>query len=95
MIPKNPVSAEDKRHAVADHAVAQLKERSDFSRLNEEVPTAKPPSTRAGRKASPDTPPRPPFFKPRPPQPGLIYYLRRLSVSTGHKFAERRRQVVS
>jgi hypothetical protein len=45
MIPKNRPRAEDKRHAVADHAVAQLKKRSDFSRLNEEVPTAKPPST--------------------------------------------------
>jgi hypothetical protein len=31
MIPKNRPRAEDKRHAVADHAVAQLKKRSDFS----------------------------------------------------------------
>jgi hypothetical protein len=36
---------EDERFAVADHAVAQLKERGDPWRLNEEAPTAKPPST--------------------------------------------------
>jgi hypothetical protein len=36
---------EDERHAVADHAVAQLKERGDPWRLNEEASTAKPPST--------------------------------------------------
>ena len=34
---------EDERYAVADHAVAQLKERGDPWRLNEESPTAKPP----------------------------------------------------
>jgi hypothetical protein len=34
---------EDERYAVADHAVAQLKERGDPWRLNEEAPTAKPP----------------------------------------------------
>jgi len=33
------------RYAVADHAVAQLKERGDPWRLNEEAPTARPPST--------------------------------------------------
>jgi hypothetical protein len=33
---------EDERFAVADHTVAQLK---DPWRLNEEAPTAKPPST--------------------------------------------------
>jgi hypothetical protein len=36
---------EDERFAVADHTVAQLKERGDPWRLNEEAPTAKPPST--------------------------------------------------
>jgi hypothetical protein len=36
---------EDERYAVADHAVAQLKERGDPWPLNEEAPTAKPPST--------------------------------------------------
>jgi hypothetical protein len=36
---------EAERYAVADHAVAQLKERGDPWRLNEEAPTAKPPST--------------------------------------------------
>jgi hypothetical protein len=36
---------EDERYAVADHAVAQLKERDDPWRLNEEAPAAKPPST--------------------------------------------------
>ena len=36
---------EDERYAVADHAVAQLKERGDPWRLNEEAPTATPPST--------------------------------------------------
>jgi hypothetical protein len=36
---------EDERFAVADHTVAQLKERDDAWRLNEEAPTAKPPST--------------------------------------------------
>jgi hypothetical protein len=35
---------EDERYAVADHAVAQLKERDPW-RLNEEAPAAKPPST--------------------------------------------------
>jgi len=33
------------RFAVADHTVAQLKERGDPWRLNEEAPTARPPST--------------------------------------------------
>ena len=36
---------EEERFAVADHAVAQLKERGDPWRLNEEAPAAKPPST--------------------------------------------------
>ena len=36
---------EEERFAVADHAVAQLKQRGDPLRLNEEAPTAKPPST--------------------------------------------------
>jgi hypothetical protein len=36
---------EDERFAVADHAVAQLKERGDPWRLDEEAPTPKPPST--------------------------------------------------
>jgi hypothetical protein len=37
--------SEEERYAVADHAVAQLKERGDPWRLNEEQPTARPPST--------------------------------------------------
>jgi hypothetical protein len=36
---------EDERYAVADHTVAQLKERGDPWRLNEDAPTAKAPST--------------------------------------------------
>ena len=36
---------EEERYAVADHAVAQLKERGDPWRLNEEARTAGPPST--------------------------------------------------
>ena len=36
---------EEERYAVADHAVAQLKDRGDPWRLNEEAPTAEPPST--------------------------------------------------
>jgi len=36
---------EEERYAVADHTVAQLKERGDPWRLNEEAPTAGPPST--------------------------------------------------
>jgi len=36
---------EEERFAVADHAVEQLKERGDPWRLNEEAPTARPPST--------------------------------------------------
>jgi hypothetical protein len=36
---------EDERFAVSDHTVALLKERGDLWRLNEEAPTAKPPST--------------------------------------------------
>jgi hypothetical protein len=34
---------EEERYAVADHIVAQLKERGDPWRLNEEAPTAGPP----------------------------------------------------
>jgi hypothetical protein len=37
--------SEEERYAVADHVVAQLKERGDPWRLDEEAPTAKPPST--------------------------------------------------
>jgi hypothetical protein len=37
--------SEEERYAVADHVVAQLKERGDPWRLDEEQPTAKPPST--------------------------------------------------
>ena len=36
---------EQERFAVADHTVAQLKERGDPWRLNEEQPAATPPST--------------------------------------------------
>jgi len=36
---------EEERYSVADYTVAQLKERGDPWRLNEEQPTAKPPST--------------------------------------------------
>jgi hypothetical protein len=36
---------EQERYAVADHVVAQLKERGDPWRLNEKAPTAEPPST--------------------------------------------------
>jgi hypothetical protein len=36
---------EEERFAVANHTVAQLKERGDPWRLNDEQPTAKPPST--------------------------------------------------
>jgi hypothetical protein len=36
---------EQERYAVADHVVSQLKDRGDPWRLNEEQPTAKPPST--------------------------------------------------
>jgi hypothetical protein len=36
-------TTEDERFAVADHNVAQLKERGDPWRLNEEAPVAKPP----------------------------------------------------
>jgi hypothetical protein len=36
---------EGERYAVADHVVAQLKERGDPWRLDEEAPTATPPST--------------------------------------------------
>ena len=36
---------ENERYTVADHAVAQLKERGDPWRLNEEAPAAKLPST--------------------------------------------------
>jgi hypothetical protein len=37
--------SEEERYAVADHVVAQLKDRGDPWRLKEEAPTAKPPST--------------------------------------------------
>jgi hypothetical protein len=37
--------SEDERHAVAGHVVAQLKERGDPWRLNEQVKAAPPPST--------------------------------------------------
>jgi hypothetical protein len=36
---------EGERYAVADHVVAQLKERGHPWRLDEEAPTATPPST--------------------------------------------------
>jgi hypothetical protein len=36
---------EEERYAVADHPVAQLKERGDPWRLNEEARAAEPPST--------------------------------------------------
>ena len=36
---------EEERYAVADHVVRQLKDRGDLWRLNEEAPTARPPST--------------------------------------------------
>jgi hypothetical protein len=36
---------EEERYAVADHTVAQLQERRDPWRLNEEATTGKPPST--------------------------------------------------
>jgi hypothetical protein len=36
---------EEERYAVADHTVAQLKERGDPWRLNEEARAAEPPST--------------------------------------------------
>ena len=36
---------EEERFAVADQTVAQLKQRGDPWRLNEEAPAAKPPST--------------------------------------------------
>jgi hypothetical protein len=36
---------EEERFAIADHAVAHLKERGDPWRLNEETRTAEPPST--------------------------------------------------
>ena len=36
---------EEERYAVADHVVAQLTDRGDPWRLNEEARTAEPPST--------------------------------------------------
>ena len=36
---------EEERYAVANHVVAQLKDRGDPWRLNEEAPPAEPPST--------------------------------------------------
>jgi hypothetical protein len=36
---------EGERYVVADHVVAQLKDHGDPWRLNEDQPTAKPPST--------------------------------------------------
>ena len=36
---------EEERFAVADQTVAQLKQRDDPWRLNDEAPAAKPPST--------------------------------------------------
>jgi hypothetical protein len=36
---------EGERFAVADHVIRQLMDRGDPWRLNEEAPTAKPPST--------------------------------------------------
>jgi hypothetical protein len=68
---------EGERYAVADHAVAQLKERGDPWRLNEDAPTAKPPSTRIRTEGTPpDTPcPRLPSVKPRLPQAGAFSLL--------------------
>ena len=51
---------EEERFAVADHTVAQLKQRGDPWRLNEEAPAGEAAidmiGLRIGRKASPDTP---------------------------------------
>jgi hypothetical protein len=37
--------SEEERYAVADHAVAEMKDHGDPCRLNEEAPMARPPST--------------------------------------------------
>ena len=54
---------EDERFAVADHAVAQLKELGDPWRLNEEIPAAKPASTRMRTEGVPRTPDTPPSVR--------------------------------
>ena len=59
---------EEERYAVADHAVAQLKDRGDLWRLNEEaMPTTGPPSnmTKLGfRRLDGRHPPTPHPFRP-------------------------------
>ena len=71
---------EEERYAVADHAVAQLKERGDPWRLNEEAPAE---SLHQHEEAQifeldgrhPPTPPPLPSLKPRSPQAGAFHCL--------------------
>ena len=66
---------EEERYAVADHAVAQLKERGDPWRLNDEAPTARPPSSEFGPKASRH--PVPSVVKPGLPAGAFSLLMRR------------------
>jgi hypothetical protein len=67
---------EDERYAVADHAVAQLKERDPW-RLNEEAPGGEATIDMIDllnwtEGIPPDTPAPPSVLKPRSSRPGLI-----------------------
>ena len=65
---------EEERFAVADHAVAQLKERSDPWRLNEEAPTAATIDLNSDRRHIPRHPSTPRLLsvKPRSPKAGAF-----------------------
>jgi len=70
---------EDERYAVADHAVAQLKERGDLLAVERGGAGGEAAidvtDIRVGRKASPDAPhTSPSVLKPRSPRPGLILF---------------------
>ena len=67
---------EDERYAVADHAVAQLKERADPWRLNEEAPRSRHRHDRffeLDGRHPPTPPPSLPFLSPGLPGRGLSF----------------------
>ena len=71
MIPKNRPRAEDKRHAVADHAVAQLKKTQRLFVIERRGTDGEAAVNMSRTEGIPDTPPRLPFLSPGLPSRGL------------------------